>query len=45
MDKEIRNKLRNAVTHCRTILERAIGEILQGQLTSTTLGSWKTPTR
>src|SRR5205809_5873148 len=31
MDKEIRSKLRYAVTQCRTILERAIGEILQGQ--------------
>ena len=31
MDKETRNKLRYIVTQCRTILERAIGEILQGQ--------------
>jgi hypothetical protein len=31
MDKETRSKLRYIVTQCRTILERAIGEILQGQ--------------
>jgi hypothetical protein len=31
MDKETRNRLRHTVTQCRTILERAIAEILQGQ--------------
>lgn len=31
MDKALRNTLRNAVTQCRRLLEKAIGEVLQGQ--------------
>jgi hypothetical protein len=31
VNKDTRNKLRGVVTQCRTLLERAIGELLQGQ--------------
>ena len=31
MEKAIRNTLRNVVTECRRELEKAIGELLQGQ--------------
>jgi hypothetical protein len=31
MDKALRNSLRNSVTQCRRLLEKAIGEVLQGQ--------------
>jgi hypothetical protein len=31
MDKAVRNELRNVVTRCRSLLERAVGDVLQGQ--------------
>src|SRR5262245_15129223 len=31
MDKQLRNTLRNVVTHCRRLLEDAVAESLQGQ--------------
>lgn len=31
MDKQLRNTLRNVVTQCRRLLEKAVAEVLQGQ--------------